>query len=72
MTELTIQENLIYLFGERVSIMMEDGNQPEDIAIAQATWEIRDMLYVNGMDFAKANIKVMGIRKQFNMGKSNE
>ena len=57
-------EDLKYLFDERVAIIIEDGLKTEGEAIAEATYQVRKMLIDDGMDVLAANIKVMGFRKK--------
>jgi ribosomal protein S11 len=56
-------EDLKYLFTERVGIMMFDGNKTESEAAAQAIYEVREVLVKTGMDFPAANLKVMAIKR---------
>lgn len=53
-----------YLFAERIAIMTENG-VPEDIAIAEATYQIRQDMVNDGDDFFNANTKVMAIRNSY-------
>lgn len=56
-------EELQYLFTERVGIIMHEGKKDQDQAIADATYEIRQILVEQGTDFGEANIKVMKFRR---------
>lgn len=53
------------IFEERMAMMIEDENQTFDAAQVQATWEARKAMVDDGMDFMDANLKVMGIRREY-------
>lgn len=56
-------DDLEYDYAERMAIMTENGKSEVDARI-EATYQVRkDMVDINGLDFATANIKVMGIRR---------
>ena len=58
-------EDYQYDYNERMAIMIENG-KPEAEAHPEATYQVRQDLVADGMDFATANVKVMGIRKYEN------
>lgn len=53
-----------YDYAERIAIMTENG-VGESEAHAEATYQVRQDMVADGLDFAAANIKVMVIRKRF-------
>ncbi len=55
-------EDYQYDYIERIGIMCESG-VTETVAHAEATFQVRQDMVNDGMGFAEANIKVMGIRK---------
>lgn len=54
-------------YFERMAIMTESGIA-EEMAHPEATYQVRSDMVADGMDFGKANILVMGIRKKVNRG----
>lgn len=55
-------EDYQYDYIERMAIMCENG-KPEPEAHSEATYQVRQDMVTDGMDFSAANVKVMGIRK---------
>lgn len=56
-----------YDFAERVAIMTENG-KPEQEAIAEAIYQVRARMVADGLGFGDANLKVMGIKQDFEKG----
>lgn len=56
-------DDYTYNYIERMAIMTESG-VAEDIAHAEALHQVRQEMVADGMDFGRANMMVMGIRKR--------
>lgn len=53
-----------YDYAERMAIMLESGIS-EDMAHPEATYQVRQDM-AQDMDFGRANLRVMGIRRRWN------